>query len=165
MAAGDETPVEARLNTAPGEIVVVHCSESPVQAALDEFLAQRFPGQAAERISLPGGPWWLAAVAAATGSRLRRVLTGDLKGMREQVASLARGQGVRRVVLIADQDCTWYRRRKPGLGRGQLIREQGDGLLTAREEIARWTGEMGLPVEGHILTVDADGAVVFKAVF
>lgn len=160
----DPVAVSARLRPVRAGMVAIHCSEPAIRAAVDEFLAARFGGAAVEGIALPGGPWWLAAIASTSSSRVKRILTGDFREMRGHVQALVRRQGIRHAVLIAHQGCTWYEQLHPRLTAGQLIREQGNDLLAAREEIARWAGD-GVAVEGHILTLDGEGAVVFRPVF
>ena len=156
--------VSARLTGGAATVVAIHTSEARYLPAIDEFLAARYPSSAVDRVAVPGGAWWLAKAASLSESRVRRFIMGELKPVREGMRALVDSQGLREVVLIAAQDCAWYRRLYPRLSPGDVVRRQGEDMFRARDEARRWTGRP-IAISGHILTFDSEGLVTFRTVF
>jgi hypothetical protein len=155
------TPVTARLGTGTGSVVAMFTSEARYFAAMSEFLAARYPSETVDRVAVPGGPWWLAKAASLSESRVKRIILGELKPVREAMRSLVDSHDLRELVLIAAQDCAWYRRLYPRLSPGETVRRQGEDMVRARDEALRWAGRP-ISVSGHILTFDAQGAITFR---
>lgn len=102
--------------------LAVHCSEAEVFAAFDAFLSGRGFAGPIERISIPGGPWWLAQDAGATEGRVRRWIVGNLTPVQDAVRSLLGERSLGEVVLLGHQGCSWYRRLQPKSSEGDLVR-------------------------------------------
>lgn len=159
----NEHRVGARLGGA-SPVVAIHTSEARFRPAIDEFVAARYPSTSIDRVAVPGGAWWLAKAASLSEGRVRRFIMGELKPVREGMRALVDSQGLREVVLIAAEDCAWYRRLYPRLSPGDIVRRQGEDMLRARDEARRWSGR-AITISGHILTFDGEGAVTFRTIF
>jgi len=91
----------SKVNSADAEVLVVHCSDHRFQAGIHEFLNQGLKlGENYDLLVIPGGPQYLTLVeyipkfAWASGRWFRYLV--------EQ-------HELKRLVLIAHQDCGWYK--------------------------------------------------------
>ncbi len=144
--------------------MALHCSDAAFQAHFDAVLAARGTAGLVERVSLPGGPWWLAQAASLTEGRVKRAIIGNRLPIREAVDSMLGNSALKAVVLIGHQSCGWYERLHRGESAGQLVRRQGQDMFNVRDEVRRWSTR-SLEVSGHMLVIDNDGTVSARQLF
>lgn len=91
----------SKINRADAEVLVVHCSDHRFQAGMREFLNEGLKlGENYDLLALPGGPQCLTLVeylpkfAWASGRWFR---------------FLVENHELNRLVLLAHQDCGWYK--------------------------------------------------------
>ena len=149
-------PVAQPGPAAPSTSVVVHCSEPRFTRAFDELLA-RIGSPDAEHISAPGGPWWVAEASRFTRNRMAKLAISRILPSRVSLSGLLADSGVRRVILVAHQECTWYARLHPALAPADAIRRQAEDLIRACEAVTGALGQRAV-VSGHVLTFDDSGA-------
>jgi hypothetical protein len=104
---------------------------------------------------LPGGCWWLAEAANASGGKLKRLVTGRIAAF-EGVTSMLSSPGIIEIALVGHQDCEWYRDRFPRLTPGELIKRVGADMYTAREELNR-VSITAAKVRGTVLIRTSEG--------
>jgi hypothetical protein len=157
--------LNARLDGgAPATVLALHCGERGPRGAFDELIGTVAPGSPFERVVIPGGAWWLAQAAEMTEGRIKRIVLAGRQPVREVVESFIDSSELELVVLAGHQGCSWYRRRYPRHSAGELIREQGEDMLRARQEVERWAGRR-LAVTGWILHADASGKASGRRLF
>ena len=144
-------------------LLVLHCGEALLLASVERLLESHAPGVQADRLSLPGGCWWVAEAAGLTEGRVKRALLRGRMPVREAVEALLDGGNVREVMLVAHEGCAWYRRSAPGASAGDLVKQQGRDMLRARAEIERWAPR-GTAVGGWML-VAAEGEAGMRKLF
>ncbi len=94
------TPLNTPPTTAPTHTLVVHCSDHRIQAGLQEFLNTHLGlANNYDLLAIPGGPQCLTLV-----EYLPKFSWAGWKWFR----FLIEGHDLKRVVLIAHQDCAWY---------------------------------------------------------
>jgi hypothetical protein len=120
----------SKLKTDRAETLVVHCSDHRCQAAFFEFLNQHLGLNGNyELLALPGGPQCMTLV-----EYLPKFSWALTKWVRHLVDSLA----LKRVVLIAHQDCGWYKQLPFHLlGLDNPRQRQEDDLRSVRAALAR----------------------------
>jgi hypothetical protein len=97
------------------------CSDGRLGDQTDEFLHQGLGLPRYDRVACPGGPVSLAG---------RLLAFWECRGVEDQLRLLVRLHGLRRVVLIAHDDCGYYRDRL-GFQPGQVEAEQRKDLERA----------------------------------
>lgn len=91
----------SRLNRAATDVLVVHCSDHRFQAGLYEFLNQGLNlNENYDLLVIPGGPQCLTLV-----EYLPKFSWASWKWFR----FLVEAHSLRRMILIAHQDCGWYK--------------------------------------------------------
>lgn len=91
----------SKINRAPVDTLVVHCSDHRIQAGVQEFLDRSLRlNQSYDLFLIPGGPQTLTLV-----EYLPKFSWAGWKWFRY----LLDGHGHKRLILIAHQDCGWYR--------------------------------------------------------
>ncbi|MGH8431693.1 MAG: hypothetical protein ACREUF_14955 [Solimonas sp.] len=137
-------------------MLALHCSEVDMQGSFVELLDAIAPGERVERIALPGSAWWLAQAAELTEGRIKRIVLGGRQPVRDVVDAILSSSALRQVVLLGHQECAWYRQQFPRLSPGDLVREQGNDLIRAREEVWRWS-ERNFAINGWIVVAAGEG--------
>lgn len=127
---------------------IICCGESAILSSVVRFAEAR--GSTYEVVSLPGGSWWIAQLVNLTKGVVRKLLLGNVRPVKEMIRSMI-DQGTEEVVLVAHQDCNWYRRINPAVTSKELVRLQGQDLFLAKTEIAEWSGR-ALSLEAFIAT-------------
>ena len=90
-----------KINTAPVDTLVVHCTDHRIQAGVQEFLDRGLKlNKNYDLFLIPGGPQSLTLV-----EYLPKFSCAGWKWFRY----LVDGHGLKRLILIAHQDCGWYR--------------------------------------------------------
>jgi hypothetical protein len=102
----------------------VYCSDGRYGDQIDEFLHRGLALPRYDRVAVPGGPAALAEHMIAMRERA---------AMERQVKFLVEAHGLRRVVLIAHQDCAFYRLVR--IRAGSLEQQQVDDLARAAGRI------------------------------
>ena len=119
-----------KLNNAHTDVLVVHCSDHRFQTGLHEFLndALRLNGNY-DLLVLPGGPQCLTLVEYLP--KLSWALTKWLR-------FLVEGHELKQMVLIAHQDCGWYKQLPFHLfGSSDPRRHQEDDLRRVKHAMAK----------------------------
>lgn len=119
-----------KLRSAAAETLVVHCSDHRYQVVLFEFLNKNLELNGNyELLALPGGPQCMTLVEYMP--KFSWALT---KWVRHLVDSLE----LKRVVLVAHQDCGWYKQLPFHLfGLDNPRKRQEDDLKRVRSTMAR----------------------------
>lgn len=120
----------AKLNSVKSGTLVIHCSDNRTQAAIHEFLenALRLSGNY-DLLALPGGPQamtlveYLPKLSWATGKWIRY---------------LADSHELKRIILIAHQDCGWCKQLPFHIfGLSEPRTHQEEDLRRVRQALAR----------------------------
>jgi hypothetical protein len=128
----------------------VYCSDGRYGDQIDEFLHRGLGLPRYDRVAVPGG-------AAALAEHM--VAMRERAALERQVKFLVEAHGLRRVVLIAHQDCAFY-----GLVRirsGSLEQQQVEDLSRAADRIRGFAP--GLAVDGYF-ALKVAGRVWFEPV-
>jgi hypothetical protein len=120
---------ESTLAYDPARIhaAAVYCSDGRVGEQMDEFLHQGLGLPRYDRVACPGGPVALAG---------RLLAFWECRSVEEQLRFLVRAHGLGKVVLIAHQDCAYYRERL-AIPAMELEAQQVRDLDMARASVAR----------------------------
>ena len=123
-----------------GTALVVHCSDHRFRRAFDQFIDQTLAIAEYDRIAIPGGPQFLVALDylpkfSWVGNRWTRFLL--------------EAHGLKRVVLIAHEDCAWYRHVHGS--HVELEARQRADLHRAREQLREILP--GVAVETYLATL------------
>jgi len=110
----------------------VYCSDGRLGEQFDEFLHESLALARYDRVACPGGPVALAG---------RLLAFWECRSVEEQMRFLVRAHGLRTVVLIAHQDCAYYRERL-ALAPTQIEAEQLRDLDTAAACLTRMSPEL-----------------------
>jgi hypothetical protein len=120
----------SKVNRAGAEVLVVHCSDHRIQAGIREFLDRGLNlGENYDLLTIPGGPQCLALVEylpkfSWVGGRWFRYLVENHE--------------LRRLILIAHQDCGWYKSLPLHLHSSSIPRErQEEDLRRAQRALMK----------------------------
>jgi len=115
----------SQIERAATEVLVVHCSDYRFQSGIREFLDEGLGLRANyDRLVVPGGPQCLVEVSA-----LPKFAWASRKWSR----MLIKAHSLKRLVLIAHQDCGWYKWLEEWQPtRGAVRKKQEDDLRAAR---------------------------------
>jgi len=141
-----DTPFDAeRIGAA-----AVYCSDGRYGDQMDEFLHDAMGLPRYDRVAAPGGPACLAGHSVAIR---------DQGAMEKQLRFLITAHDLNRVVLIAHQDCGFYKHLKLW---GKTVEEQQRADMSKVAEIVRAYRE-GLAVEAYFAR-RVEGHVRFERV-
>jgi hypothetical protein len=137
------------------EVLAVHCSDYRFQAGIREFLDEGLGLQANyDRLVVPGGPQCLVEV---------ETLPKFAWAARKWSRMLVQAHSLKRLVLIAHQDCGWYKWLEQWQPAGGAVRgKQEDDLRTARRTALQLVP--GLTADLFYAGWNDAGAVTFEAV-
>lgn len=147
--------------TGEGRGLLIACGEPGIQQRLYSLAASQL-GERFESVLLPGGCWWVAEAAAMTGGRLKRMLASR-SSTYEAVEEFLADRSITAVSLVAHQDCAWYRARYPRYSAGAIVKQAGEDLFAARDEVLR-LARRNVPVTGTVLVL-ADGEWSARTLF
>ncbi|MCE9552374.1 MAG: hypothetical protein K8T91_03230 [Planctomycetes bacterium] len=108
------------------EAAAVYCSDGRFGSHVDDLLQNELKLPRYDRLAIPGGS------ACLTGHFLTH---REEEGLEEQLRFLIVAHKLRRVVLIAHQDCAYYTQRL-GVPPAQLERQQRDDLQKAIQRVS-----------------------------
>jgi hypothetical protein len=145
--------LNAKLQRAPTETLVVHCGDYRFQAGFSEFL-NRVLGLSEnyDRMVIPGGPLSLT----------HQLSHGeDTRAVRKWTRFFVEKHGIKRVVLVQHQDCGWYqsmsaklrdpaalrRRQEQDLGRAADVLKESFPDLRVDLFYAGWDADERITVE------------------
>ncbi|HUW34578.1 MAG TPA: carbonic anhydrase [Planctomycetota bacterium] len=97
------------------DTLVIQCSDHRFQAQFDDFLWNGLGLQSFDRLVVPGGPQFLMAAAA---------LPKFEWAGRRWLKFLVKHHGLRRLILVAHDDCGWYKDISVGSIAIPLLRER-----------------------------------------
>jgi hypothetical protein len=146
---------QARVQRTETEVLAIHCSDYRFQAGIREFLDEGLGLRANyDTLVVPGGPQCLVDLAALpkfawTGRKWSRILV--------------RLHALKRLVLIAHQDCGWYKwlaQWEPT--RVPVRHQQEEDLRAAKRTACEFAS--GLAVDLFYAGWDGDDAVVVETV-
>jgi hypothetical protein len=145
----------SKINRADTDVLVVYCSDHRFQAGLHEFLSHGLNLQDNYALlAIPGGPQSLTLV---------EYLPKFSWVSRKWFRFLAENHHLKRMILIAHQDCGWYKSLPFHLfGSSDPRRRQEEDLRKARQALAKDFPELG--VELYYATWDAEDRVSVEAV-
>lgn len=145
----------AKLQVEPPEVLVIRCSDHRFQAGFEEFLNNRLKLDSNyDLLAIPGGPQCLALASYLpkfgwAGWRWSRFLLEK--------------HAPKRIVLIAHQDCGWYKHLPEFISRmADIPKRQQEDLRKARELLLREFPH--LPVDLYHAGWDDDGHVTMTPV-
>ncbi len=120
----------SKMNHAATDVLVIHCSDHRFQAGLYEFLNSGLKlGAKYDLLVIPGGPQCLT---------LADYLPKFSWASREWFRFLLEAHAPKRIILIAHQDCGWYKSLPAFLHSGSEPRQrQEEDLRRAREALTR----------------------------
>ena len=120
----------AKFNVEHADTLVVHCSDHRLQAAVSEFLYKSLGlGRNYDLLALPGGPQCLTLVEYMP--KFSWALT-------KWVRFLIKDHELDHIVLVAHQDCGWYKQLPFHLfGLDNPRKRQEDDLRRVRAAMAR----------------------------
>lgn len=107
------------------EAAAVYCSDGRFGSQVDDLLQNELKLPRYDRLAIPGG------AACLTGHFLTH---REEEGVEEQLRFLIAAHKLRRVVLIAHQDCAYYTQRL-GVSPAQLERQQREDLEKAIQRV------------------------------
>ena len=145
----------AKLNRAHTDILVVHCSDHRFQSGLRDFLDNglRLNGNY-DLLALPGGPQCLTLV---------EYLPKLSWAMGKWLRFLIDAHELKRIVLIAHQDCGWYKQLPFHIfGVNDPRQHQEDDLRRVRQALAKDFPH--LQVELYYAAFDASDRVTIEPV-
>lgn len=145
----------ANIRGAEPEVLAIHCSDYRIQAGLREFLDEGLGLRARyDLLVVPGGPQCLVEF----GPLPKFSWSG-----RRWCRALVELHALKRLVLVAHQDCGWYRRLQeylPSPHPPRLVQE--DDLRAAKRAASPWGA--GLAVELFYAGWDEAGALTVEPV-
>jgi hypothetical protein len=145
----------AKLSRAPADVLVVHCSDPRFQAGYHEFLNRGLQlGENYGLLVIPGGPQFLTLV-----EYLPKFSWVGRKWLRFLVETV----GMKRLILIAHQDCRWYASLPFHLFRSRDPRERQEEDLR-RAQRALEADFPGLAVELYYAAWDASDHVTVEPI-
>ena len=126
----------------------VYCSDGRFGEQMDEFLHTALGLPRYDRVAVPGG-------AACLAGHL--MVYHEKNAMEQQLAFLVKSHQLRRVVLIAHENCGFYK----GLWTGgkTVEQQQAEDLIKAAELIRSWN--LGVEVDAYFAH-RVDGKVAFE---
>ena len=108
------------------DTLVVQCSDHRFQAQFDDFVWNGLGLQSCDRLVVPGGPAFLMATA---------VLPKFEWAGRRWLKFLVKNHHITRLILLAHDDCGWYRDITVGPIKIPLLRERQLGDLRKMPQI------------------------------
>ncbi len=108
----------------------IYCSDGRIGEHFDDFLHKGLSLPRYDRVALPGGP---ACLAGHPQAHLEE------QGVVDELKFLVEAHGLKRVVLIAHQDCAFYMQRLQLDGRRLELVQRAD-LVRAAAVVRRVTG-------------------------
>ncbi len=130
-------------------VLVIHCSDPRIQAPVHDFLHRDLSLDRYALLAVPGGPQFLTLTEFLP--------TFSWAGWR-WVKFLAEASGPERVILIAHEDCKWYRHVHGAAAapayRDRQVRDLREACAGIRERIA------GAAVELYYARLDRAGAAI-----
>ena len=139
------------FNAKRPEVAAVYCSDGRFGEQMDDFLYKTLRLTQCDRLAIPGGPACFADHFCAYREEEASV---------EHLRFLVQAHELRRLVLIAHQDCAYYS-RKLNISPFQIEQEQHDDLIKAVRRVN--TFSQGLAVEAYFAYLQS-GRVCFRAV-
>ena len=143
------------LERAKTDVLVLHCSDHRFQAGMREFLDEGLGLQANyDSLVVPGGPQCLVEMPA-----LPKFAWASRKWSR----ALIQLHDLKRLVLIAHQDCGWYKWLAQGeAAQGEVRKKQEEDLRAAKRAACEL--EPGLSIDLLYAGWDSSDAVVVESV-
>lgn len=145
----------SQIEQAQTEALAVHCSDHRFQVGLREFLDERLGLRANyDAVVVPGGPQCLVEVGA-----LPKFAWASRKWLR----MLIQAHSLRRLVLIAHQDCGWYKWLEDWQPtRGAVRQKQEDDLRAASRATSQLVS--GLTIDLFYAGWNGAGAMIVEDV-
>jgi hypothetical protein len=141
----------------PSGVLVIACSDGRWRSQTHEFVTTALQlDPHFDMVEVPGG------VEPLT---LLDLVPKDFNFLRRRVEMLVRGHAIRRIILIAHQDCGWYRERKVGPVNIDVRSRQIADLKHVRARARDLFGDV--TVETYYARLDGDGGssrIVFEAI-
>jgi hypothetical protein len=126
----------------------IYCSDGRFGEQMDEFLHEGLGLPRYDRVAVPGGAACLADHTLAYYEQ---------ESLSRQLRFLIESHSLRRLVLIAHQDCGFY--RDVWLGSRTLLQQQATDLEKAADRIRRWN--LRVEIEAYF-AIQADGLISFQ---
>jgi hypothetical protein len=137
------------------DVLAIHCSDYRFQAGLREFLDEGLKLQASyDALVVPGGPQCLVELGT---------LPKFSWASRKWARLLVRLHSLKRLVLIAHQDCGWYRWLEESQPAQLPVRQRQEADLRTARRVAGDLGS-GLAIEMYYAGWDDGGIVTLDAV-
>lgn len=134
----------AEWREARSPTLVIACADGRWRDHIEDFVANALKVDSAyDLVMVPGGAEPLA---------LADLIPKDFSFLRRRLEMLVRSHGTRRVILIAHENCGWYRERKVGPLTLELKARQIADLRRARACVTEWFD--GVTVETYFARVD-----------
>ena len=114
--------------------LVIACADGRWRDHIEDFATKGLDiGAGYDLLMVPGGAEPLA---------LADLVPKDFNFLRRRLDMLVSSHGIRRIVLIAHENCGWYRQRKLGPITIDLRARQLADLRQARARLAGWFGDV-----------------------
>jgi hypothetical protein len=124
--------------------LVIACADGRWRDHIEDFAANALKIDAAyDLLMVPGGAEPLA---------LADLIPKDFNFLRRRLDMLVRSHGIRRIIIIAHENCGWYRERKIGPLTLDLKARQLADLRQARARMEEWFGDAA--IETYYARVD-----------
>lgn len=138
------------FSSAPSPVLAVYCSDSRYDEHCEDFIIHGLNIPIFDQFIVPGGPAWL--IWDWRSFSQQRIA-------REEIGFLVQAHDIKRVVLIAHEDCALYKRRHPYLTTEARRHKQFEDLRIARQELLGVS--TSLQVETYFASLSDDGVVEF----
>lgn len=159
-----QTKPQPKIFSGQPEILAVYCSDYRTRTALDDFLDDSYPNKGVDVVALPGGVWWVAALSDRMKYTVMSLLSGKTKFFQKVLGLLIKRHRLKEIIFFGHQDCSWYKNEYPNLAPADLIRQIGDDLLEAKDQIAEVFGKE-IVTKGYIVLFDQTGNISFREIF
>lgn len=143
-------PVEQQFREEFAHTLAIYCSDGRFALACEQFIRQTLGEEWFDRFIVPGGAGWLC---------LDVLTVWEHEMARKHVSFVVEAHSIRRVILIAHQQCGFYERYR--LSPEQTVRRQKEDLQAATRTLQE--RYPNLKIEAYYLRV-AEGLLRFEPV-
>ena len=109
--------------------LAIYCSDGRYNEPFDEFIGKKLGLPNYDRMSIPGGPAWLIYDS-------RRLQEASVS--RSHIEFLVEHHQLTRVILIAHENCGYYRKRLGCADEKEVERQQNEDMKKAKDQILPW---------------------------
>lgn len=113
----------------PPDVLAIYCSDGRFGHQCEHFIEQHLGAPRYDRFVVPGGAAWIV---------LDWFTFKEFDVSRESLTLLVELHHLQRILVIAHEDCGFYRQHNPSLKPDEICLKEHDDLRTAREVLLKW---------------------------